>query len=90
LVGVISATTLTDPIVEGLHEHVAGEVTLALISPQPGIVTPFCKKFTFPAVPTTTVMTVLDWYVVGLVTVIATDCEEVVKVIAVADDETSL
>jgi len=81
---------LTPPRVEGFHEHVAGEVTLALISPHPGIVTPFCKKFTFPAVPTTTVIALLIWYVTGLVTVIAMDCEEVVNVTAVADDEISL
>jgi hypothetical protein len=61
LVGVISATMLTPPRVEGFHEHVAGEVTLALISPHPGIVTPFCKKFTFPAVPTTTVIALPVW-----------------------------
>jgi hypothetical protein len=60
LVGVISATTETEPSVEGLQVQVAGDVTLALTSPQPGITVPFCKKFTLPAVPTLTVITLED------------------------------
>jgi tripartite-type tricarboxylate transporter receptor subunit TctC len=52
LVGFISATTATEPSVEGLQVQVAGDVTLARTSPQPGITFPFCRKFTLPAVPT--------------------------------------
>ena len=80
----------TIPWVDGFHLQVAGEVTVALTSAHSGIVLPFCKNSTVPAVPTTTVIVTSDWYFVEFVTVTATDCGVEMIRTEVDEDETEL